>query len=534
VSTDRWRASSSGSRASCCLALASGLLLGIGAADASAHLVGPMSWQAPVLVDAQGVAQAPEQLGRYNGPPAASYGLGPIACPSVSLCVAADSSGNVITSNGPVGGGQAWKVAHVDNNTVSCETGECPASLPVISCPSVSFCIAMDTAGSVLTTTDPTAGAAAWISTKLDTPYAVESLSCPSVSLCVAGDDGGDILVSPDPENGARTWSIAKIDSAPCPAYFCHVARALISIACPAVSMCVTGDWAGHLFYSTDPTGGGSAWSLGYVDSGTVAGNLAVSPTTGIPSIVCPSSNLCLATDEVGNLLVSEDPASTNPTWRQTVASPHPSGAILGSRGQFSLACPSGAFCAALDALAPSEADLSYQPLAGQSWTPVPIDPGGKLNALVCPSVVLCLASDQAGRIVVGRSTLLTPAQVRASLKAEIAPREPLARIGVLRRRTTVLLPLTAPTDGKVVVRWLLASTRSIAHPHRTRVLRAVIARGEGNFPIGGRGVIELKLNSQALALFAKRKHSLLIAQAKLSTQEGKQITATSYTRFRR
>jgi hypothetical protein len=63
-----------------------------------------------------------------------------------------------------------------------------------LACPSANRCVAIDQAGHVLTSTDPTAGAAAWRVVDVD-PNGLVSLSCPSVALCVAVDGNSSILV---------------------------------------------------------------------------------------------------------------------------------------------------------------------------------------------------------------------------------------------------------------------------------------------------------------------------------------------------
>src|SRR5437588_11249404 len=37
-----------------------------------------------------------------------------VSCPSASLCVAGNSAGNVVTSTNPTGGAGAWTISHVD------------------------------------------------------------------------------------------------------------------------------------------------------------------------------------------------------------------------------------------------------------------------------------------------------------------------------------------------------------------------------------------------------------------------------------
>jgi adhesin/invasin len=68
------------------------------------------------------------------------------------------------------------------------------AALDAVSCASASFCAAVDSSGNVLTSTDPTGGAAAWTSASIDS-NGLTGVSCPSASLCVAVDSAGNVVV---------------------------------------------------------------------------------------------------------------------------------------------------------------------------------------------------------------------------------------------------------------------------------------------------------------------------------------------------
>lgn len=63
-----------------------------------------------------------------------------VSCPSSGLCVAVDDSGNVVTSSNPTGGAAAWRVTNVDGTN----------SLRAVSCPSIALCFAVDSLGNVL------------------------------------------------------------------------------------------------------------------------------------------------------------------------------------------------------------------------------------------------------------------------------------------------------------------------------------------------------------------------------------------------
>ncbi|MFL5861587.1 MAG: hypothetical protein ACJ780_12505, partial [Solirubrobacteraceae bacterium] len=82
------------------------------------------NWSAPVSVDSSG------------GVPNV---INTVTCPSVSLCVAGDASGNVLASARPTGGAGAWSVSNVDGWPI---TG--------IACPPQNTCAAVDGWGGVL------------------------------------------------------------------------------------------------------------------------------------------------------------------------------------------------------------------------------------------------------------------------------------------------------------------------------------------------------------------------------------------------
>src|SRR5436190_15439400 len=69
--------------------------------SAPGSILNRVTWQQPILVD----------------PPRASHTLSftNLSCPSTQLCVASDTSGNVLTSTAPASRARPWSVAHVDD-----------------------------------------------------------------------------------------------------------------------------------------------------------------------------------------------------------------------------------------------------------------------------------------------------------------------------------------------------------------------------------------------------------------------------------
>ena len=57
------------------------------------------------------------------------------------------------------------------------------------------MCVALDTSGAAVTSTNPTGGATTWTPATVDAGHQLTAISCPSTSLCVAGDDVGNAVV---------------------------------------------------------------------------------------------------------------------------------------------------------------------------------------------------------------------------------------------------------------------------------------------------------------------------------------------------
>jgi hypothetical protein len=219
-----------------------------------------------------------------------------MSCPSVSLCVAIDSAGRMLATTSPTGGQGAWTVA-----------GLAGGSLYGISCPTVNLCVA--TGGEdIYTSANPARSGAAWSVTHINGVTGLGAVSCPSTSLCVAtaGTVGGGVAVvtSTDPTGGGATWSSIPIPNA---------SGELQAISCPSASLCVAGGVPSPskpttILVSTDPHGGASAWTS---TKGIVNG--------AITSVSCPSRNLCVAgTGPLGIVLSSTHPTGGASAWTAT------------------------------------------------------------------------------------------------------------------------------------------------------------------------------------------------------------------------
>jgi hypothetical protein len=172
-----------------------------------------------------------------------------VSCPSASLCVATDASGNVVASTNPTGGASAWRVAHVDPEPFS-------PSLNAISCPSTSLCVASAfdySGGNLAVSTNPAGGAGAWAFEHVDDRKEPTTVECASSSFCVAFGSPSDEIASTDPAGGADSWKVTPLG---------HVSPTAAS--CPTTSLCVAVS-GGNVLTSTQPAVGGS-WQSAPVD----------------------------------------------------------------------------------------------------------------------------------------------------------------------------------------------------------------------------------------------------------------------------
>jgi hypothetical protein len=154
----------------------------------------------------------------------ASGGLASVSCPSTSFCAAVDWFGDILTYDGT-----SWGLP---------QTVE--AGLESVSCPSASFCVAVDKEGNALTYNGSTWSAPV----SIDGTNSLTSVSCPSASFCVAVDEYGNAIAY-----DGSSWGLpTHIDGFP-------YVRYLTSVSCPTASFCVAVDYGGNvLTYQESPS----------------------------------------------------------------------------------------------------------------------------------------------------------------------------------------------------------------------------------------------------------------------------------------
>ena len=295
-----------------------------------------------------------------------------VSCPSASFCMAVDSAGNaVIDRNG------AWSAP------VTVAAG----NLAGVSCASVTFCVAVGTSNQS-TSPEPLAvvyDKGTWSPNTSPIAGMDENLtgvSCVrNTKYCMAV--GSFWFGGPGPSTVAqafdgRTWTV--LTGAEMAGY--ASGDYLSAVSCVSATFCVAGGTIGNRndfgnLIETDNNGGWGSAKISEGDSIGAAG--------GVTAVVCGSTVSCLEAGPGGYVF-----SYAQGQWS-------PPADVDGGSAITGLTCPTASTCLAVDTSGGVLTDSS------DSWTaPLSVDPGHSLSAVSCPRRNFCLAADTAGNIVVG------------------------------------------------------------------------------------------------------------------------------------
>ena len=209
-----------------------------------------------------------------------SNNLSGVSCGSESsypFCVAVDSAGNVLTySYNATQGAYAWSSpVNIDGAT----------SLTAVSCVSSTACVAVDSAGNVLMSSNPLASSPTWTSAAIDS-LGLVSLSCPTSSFCVAIDASGNAMTY----NGF-SWSMHALGSG------------VESVSCASATFCVTsGSGAGTAIWNGSSFSGPIVTDRDMAFANPAPFNFVYGPASS--TISCPTAEACVMFDSTGNSFV--------------------------------------------------------------------------------------------------------------------------------------------------------------------------------------------------------------------------------------
>jgi len=161
--------------------------------------------------------------------------LSTVSCPSATFCAAVDYGPKVITFNGT-----SWSAPSVID----------PGSyLQALSCASARFCIAIDRRGNAFTFNGST-----WSGPVNADPDGLTMgeggiswpvVSCPTINFCAAVDGAGGNVVT---FSGRRWTAPVSVDPAAAKSVGDSVLKFLMSVSCHSAKFCVAGDSIGYAF----------------------------------------------------------------------------------------------------------------------------------------------------------------------------------------------------------------------------------------------------------------------------------------------
>ena len=258
-----------------------------------------------------------------------------ISCPSKTFCMAVDTEGTAFQYDGT-----QWNEA---------ENIDAGRTLKSVSCANPSYCLAVDSSGYAFVYSG------SWDSgIQFDMDGEPSSVSCPSASFCMVTDNNGHSFTY----DGTH-WSDAEL---------VNITSDLTAVSCSSEHECMAVDAEGNTSYYN-----GSNW---VADSANPISRYHFKSVSCAPN----SGSFCLAVDDAGNAF-----HYNGSSWST------PYGAI-DSEPLNSVSCLGNAFCMATDN---SGGALLYN---GMKWSGVSdIDELHAITSLSCPTSEFCMGVDNAG-----------------------------------------------------------------------------------------------------------------------------------------
>ncbi len=263
-----------------------------------------------------------------------------LSCPRITVCYAVDSAGNVLSSTSRSAARRGpWRVVASDPG----------GGLVAISCPTARFCLAVDEAGNAITLSHGSWSSPVYVNARSGIFTAV---SCPVAAFCMAVDSGGNAFAYAAASNTWQPFTVAASGAG------------LTGVSCTGPGRCIAVDDGGSAY-----TYNGRSWSAFPVDVGHA-----------FTAVSCASRAFCAATDADGKGAIL-----TGGTWTVSAM-----GTTAGT-----LACPADGSCLATTG---SGGAVAYR---NGVWSRVTrIDGRRAIGVLSCPAVTACTAVDRQDNVL--------------------------------------------------------------------------------------------------------------------------------------
>jgi hypothetical protein len=482
------------------------IVLGVAVMPQMAQAASPLTWSAPEVIDHQehlssiscpstslcvAVGEAGNLLtstnptggaGTWSAPVDVDGGqvINEVSCPTTTLCVAVAGKDALISTN-PIGGARAWVSTQVDP--------EADADAETVSCPSTSLCVIMNDTNDIVTSTDPTGGAGSWTVSHLSRPTITSyaALTCPSETLCIAAnnipEEALSILSSGNPTGGWSAWSKTGGDPGPI--------GGLMAASCPTTTLCVGADLEGRIVTTTTPAAG--PWTFtSHIDGNNLLLGLS-----------CATTTLCVGAGSGGEIVTSTDPTSGGSAWETA--------RVDGENTLAAVSCPHGTMlCVAVDDIGnvlvgapPSEehghpAEEESPPSSGGSATTGTPSTG---------------SSTSTGSSNTTPIATISSAQIAALLGPQLIPSGKAGTIPSLLKHGGLTMPFTAPEAGTLVVQWYEVPAGASLATH-SKAKPVLVASGQLTFSVAGTEKIKMRLTAVGKQLLRHAKRLRVTAKA--------------------
>jgi len=277
------------------------------------------------------------------------------------------SAGVIVSSQHPLAGAAAWKVTLFPRSHLT-------PQLRDVSCPSTHLCVAVANKGTVLTSSEPMGGRSAWRTVRLPAG-SLRHVSCPSPRFCLIAGNRGKFFASTDPAGGAASWRSIPLAEGFAPS----------GVSCSSKSLCAAvGGFS--IFGSGEPLQP-TSWQT------TSDFDIDAPPSKGVD---CPSRYLCLVGGLAG-VYVSREPAEAESWARTPLAS--------AETATTAVECVSPEACLVATEIGyvfSSDSPASPDPTWRRSRLPLAFD--SSPFALSCSSLSLCVATGHNGLIATSAS----------------------------------------------------------------------------------------------------------------------------------
>jgi hypothetical protein len=435
-------------------------------------------------------------------------------------------------------------------------------SLEAVTCTSSATCLALDSAGNIITSTANGLGPAApsaWAS-----PYPIgltgnggtfTAISCPGgLSFCAAFDSSGNVFYSSDPLSQPPTWKTyaalneifgGNTQSGENTDQADALACAPPNPGQSAPAFCMVADTHGNLAYTTEITSarnefGGLTWSPPY----SADPSWDEYEPTAITSLSCPSASLCLGTDKLGNIIESTNPvgqAQNNEQWTVLNSIDAGAGSQNGSPGVRGISCPSTTLCVAVDGSGNILYTESPAAAAQGGWTVVSsLNPEGGITGISCPTTTECVITDQGGDIQYGTAPFNSRTVLASPVPAVAPPPPPpppaakssISRLSATIHGAEVVIVCSSGTGGcagsvTLSITEKIVASRVVAFTAKRKKAKAkivVIGKASFDIPSGTTKAIAVKYNKTGKALL-RRHHKL---QGKVEVLQGAVAVSTT------